>query len=66
MNNELPPATIIELNKVFLTSMSHFLIEFTTSSCTPGHSSPIFSGLNRISGAYVFSDESYMAYPSGK
>lgn len=52
---EVPPATIIELYNVFLTSMSHFFIELITISWTPGHSSPILSGLNNISGALYFS-----------
>ena len=60
VNNEVPPATTIELYKVFLISISHFLMEFTIISCTPGHSSPILSGLKRISGALNFSEESYM------
>jgi hypothetical protein len=43
------------------------LIELTTSSCTPGHSSPILSGLNKISGAFYLSEpESWMTWPSGR
>ena len=66
VKREVPPATTMELNNVLRTSMSHFLIDLTTISCTPGHSRPILSGLNRISGALYFSEESYMAWPSGK
>jgi hypothetical protein len=58
VSKDVPPATIMELYSVFLTSMSHFLIELITISCTPGHSRPILSGLNRISGALNFSDPS--------
>ena len=60
VSRDVPPATMIELYSVFLTSISHFLIELMTISCTPGHSRPILSGLNNISGALNFSEPSYM------
>jgi hypothetical protein len=37
-----------------------------TISWTPGHSNPIFSGLNNISGALYFSEPSYITCPSGR
>jgi len=58
VNIVVPPATIIELYRVFRTSMSQFLIELMTISWTPGHSRPILSGLNKISGARYFSEPS--------
>jgi len=66
VSKEVPPATTTAPYKVFLTSISQFFIEFTTISWTPGHSSPILSGLKRISGALYFSAPSYIICPSGK
>lgn len=57
VNNVVPPAIIIDPYKVFLKSISHFLIEFVTISWIPGYSSPILSGENRISVALYFSLE---------
>jgi len=53
-----PPATIMLWYITLRMSMSQLLIEFTTISWMPGHSCPILSGLNRISGALYFSEVS--------
>jgi len=65
-NMVVPPAVIIELYKLFLKSMSHFLIELITISWMPGNSRPILSGENRISVALVFSEDTLIVLPSGR
>jgi hypothetical protein len=53
---EVPPATTIDPYRVLRTSISQLRIAFTTNSWTPGHSKPILSGENNISGALNFSE----------
>lgn len=62
----VPPAMTIELYKVRLRSMSHFLIASITISWMPGYSRPILSGWKRISGAWNFSYAIFIMLPSGR
>ncbi len=65
INSVVPPAAMILLYRVFLRSISHFLMALITISCTPGYSRPILSGENNISGALYFSEDIFMDVPSG-
>lgn len=55
VNIVVPPDNTISEKKFFLKSISVLFTEFTNNYGIERHSIPILSGLNRISGARVFS-----------
>lgn len=59
----LPPLSTMFEKRLLRRSKSTRLMESTTTWCTPAYSSPISSGLKRISGALNRSGPSYRPFP---